>query len=1261
MDFYTFWAVCNFRYITSIAYMDTDKSQNQMNAFVKILVGPALKLATFFKKKAEKKYPVYIALRNMGLPPTGNDFDVLYNQALFEFEHSRVNLPLLVQLFAEPKAKTALVDDWRNNTQNKLLDYLEATLMTVDKYADIRSAGIDLVTEINRFNEIFISHVHQARTPHEVEVKQDLREMKLMLAAMSTDTLNLSDQIKEITRLREENRHEAVKNLLLSYKRDRWSSISVEAKYKITANLGVTLMELGEEKEGAQSFIELLQYNMKPVETFSMAAMGYAKLGNRGEALKYADKALELDSKCENAYLAKLFVQEGPLTQEVIDQIIPKALQTVPIIAINVATYLDENGDHETSFQIFSQLERDHPQMDNFRCDILMQMAVNRIHSLTKKEDYYFDQLNEQSVGRLQQALGYLNLVWDYYKHSDLARSHSYVLANRGVVYKALGQPDLAARDLSASLELKKTFFAYSNLFEIYKPAEKWEPLIKEVKQLNLKPEERQLILCYETIAASLNGTVDDILPAVLEQLSHIQNPEVLNKFYAILCQVYTEKKQFGEAEKYALELIGRNPDDAFPYLLAWKVYEAQDDDKSEGYIEKAVQMASEQTPNMVLWELAEALLRLSRDNEAVLVLRKAADIEVYSKLTHNLILAEYNAGNYREAYELADRLLLKYPFQEPLAEIKASVLEATERYNEAESFLREFLAKHPGNKFFRFKLVMTLYKKGDYKSGVEELNKIESYDDLNLNYQFLIADAYIQGGEPVKGLEIGYRLRQENYSNQQVHNRYLQIQTHIQGLTKEDYFPEKVGNDCFVSLRDRYGKQHEYIIVGNPHYQKEIGKDEPIAQDILGKEIGESFERSGNTYTVTGIKWKYTYALHESMDLVQNRFDNQGPIRVFQIHPNQSPLDMIKSLVGDRQVGISIEEIDHAYAMGRSTIGVNAGLLGTSAIKYWGRLVHTSELGVYPNRSMSEVIYFIRLLDNLDPIVLDLTFLLTLHYARAFSLLDHLPNKKYVAQSTVDSIKAEIAEIKSRQDYPDLNVNEVGGQFVKHEVTVEEKVGMIKELSLLLEQTEKIAEIVYPSLPDNFEKRAESEKILGKPFHDTLIIASDKSALILSDDATLRQLASSELNLPGLSTIGVLQYLVTKKLISREEADMINETLIKMNYRLVPVRAALLLQLYQKGTTSLNTVFIRACDTIDPRLWTDEQAARIVADFLRLLMLNVISSSARDMAVQHIVRKLYSGRDVAVVKQYLLQFLDIQFALLPQQKSALLGIVNLL
>jgi tetratricopeptide (TPR) repeat protein len=783
------------------------------------------------------------------------------------------------------------------------------------------------------------------------------------------------------------------------------------------------------------------------------------------------------------------------------------------------------------------------------------------------------------------------------------------------------------------------------------------------LKELELTEDQRQEVVLMEAIQQYLEGDIYEAISGLSTAFPLVKDVERKRKYITVLVGFLLENHQYQEASHYTQELINSAPDDPIGHFLRWNVANRQgDQENSSTYLQKAVSLCQEKTENSTLWDIANALLGLEDYKNAATILRKGADLEVFSKVTQNLIIAEFKSGNYRDAHDLSDKLMQTYPLNPILTEIKASILEATGQFDAAEGVIGKFLEANPDDVFFRVKLAMNLYKNSRYTRGIEELDKIGKYDSIPVHHQFLIADAYIQGGDAVKGLEIAYKLRMQHYGEEWIHQRFLQLQTRLTHLSHATYFPKTVGIDCYVSLKNNNGKTLEYIIVNQVQYPLDIRINEPMAQELLGKQLGDTFVKNNLTYEVTGIKWKYTYALHDSLDQIQNRFKNDGPMRVLEFKPGTNPLEMISQVLNPMKGGqVFARSLDDLYMRGQSTIGVNASRLGVSAVKYWNRLVALPDMGILTIGTKDELIRAMKLIEDGTPLVFDMVALLTLQQSNGFAILEQLKNDKYVAQSTIDEIEAELEEAQNRKDVEDLNFLEVNGQFTRQIVTVEEKSKIIRNLTLFLDNIKNTTKRTQPTLPADFNEKSELDRVIGKAFHDSLLIAKDHNALLLSDDRTFRVMAHNDFGVSGLPCLGLVQYLARQNSILPEKADAIHESLVRSNYRHIPMRPELLMRICQKDNFRISNAFTRACDCLEPMIMDDERAAAFVSIFFRMLSLQINLSTTRDSIVSFVLNILYNNRDKSKVKALLMQYLERQFILLPIQKKEILDIIGIL
>ncbi|MBS1570835.1 MAG: hypothetical protein JST62_00355 [Bacteroidetes bacterium] len=1228
------------------------------------LLNPILKFLGFAKKQTEKNYAIHKLYKNLGVAAKKEDFDSLYNQTLYDFEHKRIKHSQLVDLFKLTTAKKSLQNEYYNKTEGLFYDDLNTNLNVVAKFEELKDSNINLQKEVIEFLEIFNDKLNESKLPKEVETSDSLREIKEQVDKLflHNKNIHLPEQLKEINGLRKNNNHNAVIDLLTNYKENKWTELTPELKYSVTLNFAITYFDLGEKKKGAKYFIELQDFNINQEEAWGYASLGYALLGDTEKSIEYAHKALEKNTENIYAYLGLLFSKEDTMDANELDTLIPKHIQDKPEIAINIGTYLEKKKEFERAFEIFEKINLNHPEMDSFKCDVLVQLGNNRMISLEHKDDFFFNQLDEDSISKVKYASEKFEEAWTYLKNTDLRNSRWYILTNKGVSYKVLGKKDKAEEDFKASLELNKNFFTYRHLLLLKMDAnENAAELIKEIETLKLTEEEIQELTIFKADELFASGKNEDALKLLLEQLPKIKSPELTRQYLSMITETYIRLNNLEEAEKYALNFAETNPEDPISFYNLSKIYLSKSEvEQGSEYLMKAKTLLNEKTPRFIADFIADKFNEIGEYKLSAETLELIANPNILSKVTRKLITAYYHSGNHKKAINTSLELLKKNPEDPFLIDIISSIYETTEKYDEAISTIESYLEKHPDDKFMLAKISMNYCKKEDYESGAKVLDKITDYSQIPLQVQFLIAHAYIQNKNFTKGLEIAYKLRTENYADPSVHTRYVQCVTSMENQASEVYFPNVISNNCYVVLKDKNEKKYEFIIVDKSKYPNEISIDEPLAKNLIDKPILGEVELNGEILTVQSILWKYTYALHDSMDQLSVRFGNTQPIKVFKLKEGDNPLeqfqDIFKSIDKNQEFDKQLEEL---YLKGKSTIGVNANLSNLSPLKYWSKLMNSWDIGITSIGTTFEFQIGLQLLASNKPIIFDIISLLTLLHIDAFETLSKLVNKKYVTKSTIEIIEKEIADLEGSLDGETLMVNKIGGQYLRHIITVDDKKRHLKNLQHFLTEVRTYCEIVIPELSENYIDKKEKDKLFGISFNDTIIVSKEKDCILCSDDLFFRLLCFNEDKINGISTFNLLMYQERNKNIEGQNSLEYLEKLIKLNYRNIPSNAKLLYKIFQDCGYQIKQPYINACDFINPNFIPDVEGSKLIIDFLYEVYISSSITTTKSFVTQHILSKLFAGRNAGLIKRYLIALLDTRFFLLPTQREEILQILR--
>ena len=1214
----------------------------------------------FAKKNVEKKYSIYKTFRNLNISANESDFDSIYNQSLYDFEYTKNKLSEIIQLFRLGSAKAAFRSEYYQKTENSFYDDLNVNLQTKEEFQAIKD-HINLPNEISEFLELFNAKVEKSRSPKEVAAGDSMAEIgaDLKTVLMTIKTGHLPEQLKDISNLRKNHNYKAALEMLSKFKEKKWDELTPDLKYSVTLNIAVTHIENGEKKVGADYLIRLPEFNVNKEEALGYASLGHALLGNTEKSIEFAHEATKLNPENINALLGLFFSKEDTLDIDEVDQLIPLHLQSKPELAINIATFLEKKHEYEKAFVIFEKLNEDHPEMDSFKCDILVQLGNNRMHSIPHKDDYLFRQLNEESIARVSYASEKFEQAWNYLKGTELAKSKWYVLTNKGVANKVLGRMKEAERDFLDSLALHKNYFTYRHLLILKLDAgENVDELLNEIEQLSLTDEEKREIGVFKSDLLFSAGKNEEAIELLLMNLPGFESPDLRKQYLSMIVETYLRINNLDEAEKYALLIAEEFPENPLGFLNLFKVMTAKNEPSiANEYLLKARNLITEATPHYIADLIGDRFNSLGQFKEAADIFETIADTNLLSSLTKKLITAYFQSGNHKKVIEISNHLLSIYSDEPFLVDIISAVYETTDKFDDAIRILSDYLEKKPDDRFMIVKLSMNLYKKGEYAEGGKQLDKITDFSNIPLHVQFLIAHAYILNKQIDKGFSLAYSLRGKHYSDPTVHSRYIQCITGKDDLGTDVYFPPKVGPDCYVVLSDKSGKTFEFILVAAPEFPNEVSLTEPLAVAILGKSIGDEVKNQTEDLTIKSILWKYTYALHDSMDQLSVRFGNTQPIKVFKLREGDNPLEQFGDIFQNIDRAHEFDkEAEKLYLEGKTTIGVNATLSSVSPIKYWGRLVNTWDTGIISIGRQFEHQIGIQLLNTDKPMVFDIIGLLTLFNTDGFPLLSHREGRKVVAKSTLEIIQHEIESLKNNLKTETLIVNKIGNQYYRFIQTVEEKEKQLASLERFEKLVLDNCEILSPELSEDFESKQKKDKVLGLSFNDSILIAKDIHGLLYSDDVFLRSLGFNEDRVNGVSTFIFLVWLKLNQKISEETLVENLEKLIKLNYRNIPSSPQLLYKIYTDCHQSIEQPFINACDFINPLFLADVKAARFVVDFLYEVYTTSIITSGKTFVTQFILSRLFAGRNVRVVKNYLVALLDTKFFLLTPQKKEIMN-----
>lgn len=1212
-------------------------------------------------KKIDTNYFAYRHVHK--LLSTSNSFDRIYSETIKRLE----DLPVIeevVWLFSSSSVRETFKNCYGKKEIGKILDAANAEIAVNEKLNILKG---NAQPEIERFIELFTKQAMIRRTPSEV-INQERNEeyfkgfsnQLLETFHGSRDYLDLTYQIKNFSQLRSSGQHKAALKLLEDYKQQNWQLLKPEEQRKLQINLGVTHFEMEQYEKASEYLIDTVNYGEANADNYAYAALGYAIAGDTINAKYYGRKAIQLDPNNVNACSAFLAAHEGTMSLEEIENLIPEKIRQLPVFALSLGARLGQTQQFDEAVNIYKNALQSYNKKDKIYYDTLYHLAIAQYRCLLLKDQFLFEQLSDEIIEKCQEILALYDECWNYFKDTDLRNSKWYILSNKATVLRLLKDFPCAEQVLRASIELKPTFFSYKSLYILLLDQNKEEDSILD-KMLELASNETEygetLIFKAETLLNK--GGVQESIDLLLTNFDKCSKSNVREGYYAVLINALIANNEISEAEKMAVKFLDAEPDNFYARFFEIQIAEAKNIEVSLSDIHELKQLITPDSPIAYTYKLTDLYLNREKYEEAASVLEPVIQNDDYSPLAQRLLHCYYQSGNHEKGIPFAEKLLVKNALNPYVADYLSVVYETIGDYTNALRIIDVFLQNVPNDIHFKVKKVIILCKDNRIEEGLFLLNDMsKDIQTLPIDVQFFIAQAYLKVGQFEDGMEIAYNARMLNYAEPLAHENYLKLLIATGDKGEDFYFPKTIQENCHVTLTDDSGKQIEYIIVKEPKFLHEIGLQEGISQKLIGMGLSETVEINNAQYRINTITLKYTYAHHDSMNQVHMRFADQvHSMKIMTLSPNvSSPQEALRPFLETIDSSKKFEEeLAQLYPRVQATIGSNAQLMRESPIDYWGRIVSNWEMGCYSIGSPDEYRKAVELLEGETPVVVDLIGLLTLFHIDGFDLFSLLKQPVYVTSSTIKVIEEKIEMHEQTKDSMSFSIGKQGSEYVKYEISPEEKERQSERLKSLLEKVKAYCTIGETILSSSFDSKKKLDSAIGESFHDSALLASRKKRILYSDDRNLRIVSFNQMQLPGMSTFIFLHFLLNKGLLTIDQYNLYMLSLVKHNYRVLPINETILFEALKLSNYKVQQPFINATDFFTHL--DDAKAVIFAGNFLYRVYIDSLPI-IREPIARFIIDRLFEKRNTFYMRMLFITYLNKKFQLLPIQGAEILKLL---
>ena len=743
-----------------------------------------------------------------------------------------------------------------------------------------------------------------------------------------------------------------------------------------------------------------------------------------------------------------------------------------------------------------------------------------------------------------------------------------------------------------------------------------------------------------------------ELLHQITESPSINEDDRLELKQYSIFRMI-----NFGEidkAEKILKPLFAEDNDNVFNLILKSKVEETKEalsgtvqdstvhKNKKIQYLKKAYNIFKDKKYNNEadqdssyfkkkerlrdIEQLSQELYFSKMYKEAEPLLEEITNKNLNHPRIFNLLYTYFENGKNKLAIELAEALFKKFPNKIQPANVLFLIYESLGNKQKAIQCYEDFFKLNPKNDLIRIELAYK-YTYSEHISKAKELLKKDfNLNQLSSEQMIKLSLAYMKTGSVKKALEIQYKCIKKNPGKMEPQNVYFELITFLDhpGLSdiinyeKESKIsklkeyessnklflhPDKVGLDCYVRIKDIESAKETGIIIEE---DSDYPPDHEFSKMLLGKKSDDEIVFCNKKYQIMEIKSKYLHKYHEIGEEAEKKFGSKSFLKAFHIKETdskqifQSLKQTIPNILKQEK---NLSRIFQFYKEGKATIGSIAKISGKHPIEITEELISPyqnnkfiSAIPVWENDKKIQ-----KLLDEKTNIVVDLLSLVMIYQLKIEKYVEESKFKIFICQSTLDSLKEYIQKmaLDSKDGRLTVGFDEEGNpvkNFIRPEM-IKQHLNFWIEVKIWAENNCQIKPISTDIILSR-EERQEREKLLGKEFLDPLL-ATDKSFILLCEDAILRKYAEQEFSISGVRLFNLIEYFERQVIIDNNQAVKLKAKLVQLNQTYIPIDHNILLYLLKEADHSVNDIgFQRGLFFLSP-ISNLSGVVNVVANFL--------------------------------------------------------------
>jgi tetratricopeptide (TPR) repeat protein len=624
-----------------------------------------------------------------------------------------------------------------------------------------------------------------------------------------------------------------------------------------------------------------------------------------------------------------------------------------------------------------------------------------------------------------------------------------------------------------------------------------------------------------------------------------------------------------------------------------------------------------------------------------------------------NYIAALFNTGEVKEALLLAKEARERRGLVRQIAAAEAQVLEMLGRLDDADALYAQMLESSPGNVSAKVHRAFIAFQRGDESGARGLLPGPAEVKDLAAMEAFEAAVIRSWLDDPMGALTTAYVAYRSHTDEREAHLAYVGIFFSVEPLVDKELHPDAAGLGTWVTL-DVRGREavHEILSPGEP---QTAANQHPPASDFArhcaGRKVGDTFELDSETHesvTIKAIRHQLVGVLQDIMQHFETRFPGQEGLRSISFRGPEDLPTIQKALAAKRERG---EELAAHYRTMPMPLAMLARLLGMTDLEAWYGVMQNPEFHpvLVSDGSPEAQAAGLQMAVGSDPLVLETSAIGALAELDMLRHLRSLARPIFVATSVVSEFLRATLKIEEDLRRGSTMVLEERGGKIYHTERTREAI----EAALALQQKTLAwlrdpANCTVAGLELEGDVRWSMRATLSTPSVDSMVMAREKQAVLVSDDLRLRGLCANEFGRSGVGSPQLLIGLVAARAISKDEYNAAFIRTVQWGYYFSPVNDDIMDAAFREDGLTVGARFRAVTDCLADPSADLSRVVNCAALFLKRLKLHAIAGAGMSAAAMYVYSVLFRRGNWPATEQLLELRLGRVMFLLPRQLEEL-------